>query len=102
MLINNKMIFQMLVPIQSANSRILGLMERGYSAENLVILFDSLEGNAELELETHIIAGFPTETMEEWEDTVRFVCKHNFRYVMGNIFMPGPGTEAAIMLGQLD
>lgn len=100
--ISKKKIFQMLVPIQSANTRILSLMERGYSAEDLDFLFDSLKGSAELELETHIIAGFPTETVEEWEDTVRFVCKHHFRYVMGNIFMPGPGTKAEKMICQID
>jgi tRNA A37 methylthiotransferase MiaB len=100
-LINNKTIFQMLVPIQSANTRILGLMERGYAAEDLDFLFDSINGNGELELETHVIAGFPTETAPEWEDTVRFICKHPFRYVMGNIFMPGPGTKAAVMPGQI-
>lgn len=101
-LINKRKIFQMLVPIQSANSRILGLMERGHSAEDLDCLFSSIKSNTELELETHIIAGFPTERAEEWEDTVRFVCEHHFRYVMGNIFMPGPGTRAERMLGQID
>ncbi len=100
--IDEKKVFQILVPIQSANSRILGLMERGYTAEDLDDLFASVKGNAELELETHVIGGFPTETTEEWEDTVRFVCEHRFRYVMGNIFMPGPGTSAERMLGQID
>ena len=85
----------------SANSRILSLMERGYLAEDLDFLFNSLARNSDLELETHVIAGFPTETPEDWEDTVRFICKHPFRYVMGNIYMPGSGTRAAMMPGQI-
>lgn len=100
-LINNKKIFQMLIPIQSANNRILGLMKRGYSSEDLDFLFSSLKDNPELELETHLITGFPTETVEEWEETVRFVCKYHFKYIMGNIYMAGPGTDAAIMHSQI-
>jgi threonylcarbamoyladenosine tRNA methylthiotransferase CDKAL1 len=100
--IDEKNIFQMLVPIQSANTRILNLMGRGYSAEDLNFLFDSVKDCPELELETHVIAGFPTETSAEWEETVQFVCKHRFRYVMGNIFMPGPGTLASEMTGQVN
>ena len=77
-------------------------MGRGYTAEDLDFLFDSLHENKELELETHIIAGFPSETLSEWHDTVRFICKHPFRYVMGNIFMPGQGTKAEKMQHQID
>lgn len=101
-LIRNRKIFQMLVPIQSANTRILKLMGRGYTAEDLDFLFDSIHENKELELETHIIGGFPSETLSEWNDTVRFISKHRFRYVMGNIFMPGQGTNAEKMQHQID
>ena len=101
-LIRSKNIFQMLVPIQSANTRILKLMDRNYSSEDLDFLFNSIHGNTEIELETHIICGFPTETVSEWNDTVRFVCNHRFRYVMGNIFMPGEGTKAEKIKNQID
>lgn len=101
-LIDDEKIFQILAPIQSANSRILKAMGRGYSFEDLDDLFESVKCNTKLELETHIIAGFPSETIDEWEDTVRFICQHKFRYVMGNIYMSGPGTLAAKMLDQID
>lgn len=100
-LIRNRNIFQMLVPIQSANTRILKLMARDYTAEDMDFLFDSIDENKDLELETHIIGGFPSETLSEWNDTVRFICKHRFRYVMGNIFMPGQGTIAEKMHQQI-
>ncbi len=99
-LIDTRRIFQLLVPIQSANTRILGLMKRGYTYDDLDFLFNSVK-NTNLELETHIIAGFPTETEQEWEDTVQFVCKYRFRYVMGNLFMAGLGTEAKEMPEQV-
>jgi len=95
-------IFQVLVPIQSANDRILNLMRRGYTIDDLEFLFSIVFNKPGLELETHIITGFPSETKEEWEETVDFICKYKFRYVMGNIFMPGPGTDAAKMEGQVE
>ena len=100
-LIDDAKIFQILAPIQSANSRILKIMGRGYSSKDLDRLFDSVKGNSGLELETHVIAGFPSETADEWDATVRFICQHKFRYVMGNIYMPGPGTAASKMSGQI-
>lgn len=100
-LIDSKKIFQMLLPIQSANDRILSLMKREYTAENLEFLFSSVKNNKDIELETHIIAGFPSETVEEWEETVKFVTKHYFKYIMGNIYMAGIGTEAADMPNQI-
>lgn len=96
-IIDSKKIFQMLVPIQSSNNRILSLMKREYSGDDLELLFDSIKENNDLELETHIIAGFPSETREEWEETVNFIKKYKFKYVMGNIYMAGMGTEAADM-----
>ena len=100
--IDKGIIFQVLVPIQSANDRILDLMGRGYNHKDLEYLFSKTLNKPDLELETHVIAGFPTETNTEWLETVNFICKYNFRYVMGNIFMPGHGTEAAEMPDQID
>lgn len=100
-LVDSGKIFQILSPIQSASDRILLLMERGYSSDDIDRMFETLSA-ANVELETHVIAGFPTETREEWEETVDFVCRHRFRYVMGNIYMPGPGTKAAGMEGQIE
>lgn len=101
-LVKNKTIFQALVPIQSASNRVLKVMKRGYTSKDLHTVFGTIFGGADVELETHVIAGFPTETPEEWEETVRFILQYKFRYVMGNIFMPGPNTEAAEMPGQID
>ncbi len=93
-------IFQILIPIQSANSRILKLMDREYDTEDLNNMFDILNKTG-VELETHVITGFPTESEEEWEETVDFICKYKFRYVMGNLYMPGRNTKAANMAGQI-
>lgn len=94
-------IFQILCPIQSASDRILKLMGRGHNKEDLYRLFSIADLAPHLELETHVIAGFPSETAAEWHETVDFVCEFRFRYVMGNIFMPGVGTLAATMPDQI-
>ncbi|MCJ2163220.1 MULTISPECIES: radical SAM protein [unclassified Pseudodesulfovibrio] len=101
-LVKDGTIFQALVPIQSANDRVLAAMKRGYTKEELHTVFNSIFDGSRVELETHVIAGFPTETSEEWEETVEFILQYRFRYVMGNIFMAGPNTEAAAMDGQVN
>lgn len=95
-------IFQILIPIQSSNDRILQLMDRGYTKNDLKYIFDKLQ-NTRTEIETHIIAGFPTETDEEWWETIDFLTSYNnIKYVMGNVYMAGEGTKAASMNGQID
>lgn len=99
-LVNTGKIFQILIPIQSASTRVLKSMDRDYTLDDLNYMFDILS-KTNVELETHVIAGFPTETVSEWKSTVEFICKHRFRYVMGNIYMAGPGTKASQLNGQI-
>ena len=46
---------------------------------------------------TDIIAGFPTETEEDFQDTMNLVKKYNFPSLFINQFFPRPGTPAAKM-----
>ena len=51
----------------------------------------------ELELATDIICGFPGETDEDFEATVRLVRKYRFLHCHISQFYPRPGTPAARM-----
>lgn len=44
---------------------------------------------------TDIIAGFPTETAEDWEETMALCREYDFPSLFINQFFPRPGTPAA-------
>ena len=46
---------------------------------------------------TDIICGFPTETEEDFEETIKLVKKYEFPVLYINQFYPRPGTPAAKM-----
>jgi len=59
------------LPLQSGNSRILDLMRRTYTKEDYLNLVDEIrQSNPLMTLTTDVIVGFPTETDQEFEDTV--------------------------------
>ena len=88
--------------VQSPNSRILRLMKRPYNGEKLRSRIDALrEAIPEIMLSADIITSFPTETEEEFEETVEFVKKYGLLHVHAFSFSPRPGTEAHDMDGKI-
>jgi tRNA-2-methylthio-N6-dimethylallyladenosine synthase len=84
------------LPVQSGSDRILRKMKRAYNStryRHLVSLFR--EQNPLHSLTTDIIVGFPTETEEEFEETLRLV--EEIRYDNAYMFMYSPraGTVSA-------
>ncbi len=61
------------VPVQSGNDRILKLMNRGYSSEEALNVFKELRKDTLTTIATDVIVGFPTESDDEFQDTVRFI-----------------------------
>ena len=95
-------IFLIQSPIQSANDRILGLMQRQHSQKLIRRLFGVMAGYPSVELETDVIAGFPSETESEFQETVDFVCEYHPKYVLLSGLMPVPGMPAAEFPDQVD
>ncbi len=88
--------------VQSPNSRILKLMKRPYNGEKLRNRIEALrEAIPEIMLSADIITSFPTETKEEFEETVEFVKKYKLLHVHAFSFSPRPGTEAYDMEGKI-
>ena len=84
------------LPVQSGNDRILRLMKRAYNAKryrHLVSLFR--EQNPVHSLSTDIIAGFPTETDEEFAETLRLVEEVRFDSAFMFMYSPRAGTVSA-------
>lgn len=73
-LVRTKRIKSILSPIQSGNSRILKLMNRSLDINRFKgIVRDMKKACPSLRIRTQVIAGFPTETEEEFQDTVDFL-----------------------------
>lgn len=90
------------IPIQSGSEEILRRMRRPITAgKTLDLLRDIKQAIPGVSLTTDIIAGFPGETDERFEETIQFLqtCPFNGGHVFK--FSPMPGTEAANMPDQV-
>jgi tRNA-2-methylthio-N6-dimethylallyladenosine synthase len=62
------------LPVQSGSDRLLGLMNRTYSAGHYLKLVDKIKRTIPgVSLSTDIIAGFPTETAEDHRTTIELL-----------------------------
>ncbi len=90
------------IPIQSGSDRILKLMHRGYTAERCLEIIAKLRRvHPSLGLTTDIIAGFPGETEEDFEQTLALVRAAEFDNAYLFKYSPRQGTPAAEMPGQV-
>ncbi len=82
--------------LQSGSKRILDLMERGYTVEEFrnVVEF-ILDRRPESAIGTDIIAGFPTESDEDFEETLEFVRNTPFAYLHVFPYSDRPFTKAS-------
>ena len=83
------------LPIQSGSDRILRRMGRQYTAEEYLERLEYLgEGRKGIRLSTDFIVGFPQETDEDFEDTLRILDKAAFDASFSFVYSPRPGTPA--------
>lgn len=90
------------LPLQSGSTRVLGLMNRGYSYDGYRKKIDALRreiGN--ISITTDIIAGFPGETDRDHAETMAALRDIEFDGIFAFKFSPRPGTEAARMDNQI-
>lgn len=86
------------LPVQSGSDRILAAMRRGYTFSHYKALVERIrEAVPDLALTTDLIVGFPGETEEDFEATLRLVEECSFDTAFTFIFSPRPGTRAASM-----
>ena len=88
--------------LQSGCDRVLGLMNRRYTAgffsERLGLLRSYMPGCG---LTTDLICGFPGETEDDFEQTLRFLENSRFLNVHVFPYSKRPGTRAAAMEGRV-
>lgn len=90
------------LPVQSGSSRVLKLMNRKYTREQYLEKAREIkEKIPDVSITTDIICGFPTETDEDFAETVSLVKEVGFDMIYTFIYSPRPGTIAAKMDGQI-
>lgn len=100
---NSKVSKHIHLPMQSGNSRILSLMNRHTTREKFIGLVESMYKRIpSLSLATDVIVGFPTETEEEYHDTLSMMEIMHPTEAFMYYFNSREGTRAATMEGQLD
>ena len=88
--------------LQSGSNRILALMKRKYNAEMAMRGIELLrEAIPEVSFTTDVIVGFPTETDEDFAQTVEFAEKAAFLMMHVFPYSKRKGTPAAAMSGQI-
>ncbi len=91
------------IPIQHANDRILKLMGRRTNKAQICDVIRKLrEKIPDVILRTSLIAGFPTETEEEFDELREFVTWAEFDRLGVFAYSQEEGTAAARLSGQLD
>jgi threonylcarbamoyladenosine tRNA methylthiotransferase CDKAL1 len=95
---NSSRIELLKVPIQSGSDRMLQLMERPYTLEQLRRCLGELREQApELPLDTHILVGFPGETEADFQKTVDLLRAVRFDRIQAYWYSDRPNTPAAQM-----
>ncbi len=90
------------LPVQSGSDRILSLMNRRYTREKYLGEIAMLRRVIpDCAVTTDIIVGFPTETEEEFQETLSLVREAGFASAFMFIYSPRTGTKAAQMDGQI-
>ena len=100
---NPKIARSLHLPLQSGSTRVLKLMNRGYSKEQYIALAEKIKERIPgVSLTADIIVGFPQETEEDFMDTLDVVEKVGFETSFMFMYSIRKGTKAAVMEGQID
>ncbi len=89
------------LPFQAGSDRVLKSMNRKHSMGDYFRIAGALRAaRPDIALSTDIIVGFPGETEEEFQETIRAVETVGFAQAYSFKYSPRPGTPAAERAGQ--
>jgi tRNA-2-methylthio-N6-dimethylallyladenosine synthase len=90
------------IPFQSGDNDILKAMSRGYTQEKYRRIIDTIRRYMpDAAISADAIVGFPGETEEQFENTLRLVEDIRFDLLNTAAYSPRPGTPAALWENQL-
>lgn len=95
----NKKVYKFLhIPVQSGNDDILKMMKRKYYVSDFRSIVETFRRKIpDITISTDIICGFPTETDEQFEDSIKLIKEIKPSVLNISRFWPRPRTEAAKM-----
>lgn len=98
-ILNSPRVYSFLhIPVQSGSDAVLNDMNRQYSVADFCRVVDyMLENVPDVYIATDFICAFPTETPEDFEESMSLVRKYKFPSLFINQFYPRSGTPAAKM-----
>lgn len=86
------------IPMQSGNNRILKLMNRRYNVDEYSKIVQKIRTNIKnVAITSDFIAGFPSETEEEFNDTLKIIDELQLDYSNTAAYSPRPFTPAGKM-----
>ena len=86
------------LPVQSGSNDVLKKMNRGYTKEEYIKLYDKLKSTIpNVAITTDIIVGFPNETDEDFNETIELVNHCKFDGAFTFIYSKRDGTPASLM-----
>ena len=84
------------LPVQSGSSKILKLMNRKHTVNYYYDIINKLKkANPSMKFSSDFIIGYPGETKEDFNETIRLMSKIKFINTYSFIFSPRPGTPAS-------
>ena len=93
-----KLVSHLHLPVQSGSDRILAAMKRGYTAIEYKSIVRKLRAaRPDVSLSSDFIVGFPGETDEDFEKTMKLIDDVAFDASFSFVYSPRPGTPAVEM-----
>lgn len=84
------------LPVQSGSDRILTMMKRPHTAiEYKSIIRKLRKARPDIQISSDFIVGFPGESKQDFQDTMKLIKEVDFDMSFSFIFSPRPGTPAA-------
>lgn len=91
------------LPVQSGSDRILKAMNRRHKADEYLRLIERIRNvRPDLALSGDFIVGFPGETDQDFEDTMKLVREVNYAQAYSFKYSPRPGTPGADLDDHVD
>ena len=91
-----KLVSHLHLPVQSGSDRVLAAMKRGYTALEYKSLVRKLRAvRPNISLSSDFIVGFPGETAEDFEKTMKLIDDIGFDASFSFLYSARPGTPAA-------
>lgn len=99
--IENGVIDYLNLPVQSLSDNILTNMNRKYNAAQAESLFQTLNRVGFNNFSSHLLIGFPGETMDDVKKAIEFFSKYKPRHIIASAFMTHPNIKASKFPGQI-